>query len=242
MFNRASMENNVSVSPSLWDTAVLIGTPPLGGRATSSMMTFLLFLNAFLQISLILVLADEKGGLTSPPISSDDLAELHVWRQNIAHDYKHYDPIKRMSLTSRVCLQDPSLVNAGSQLAMYTELKTYLGKYQDNGFLQSPGIQMCVFAVFLWILTIGYDLNDSVAMCRAIWAIPGDHILRRHTTIGSVVMVRGEEKDAHVVLSSISVRRRWFALIVQGTRIGVGITLRYLTVHEFYEAVCGLPE
>jgi hypothetical protein len=90
----------VSLDASLWDAAILIGSP-LVGLGGSVVLGVLLAVNFAIQVAMILIL--HVAGLTSPSIGIDEVEQLRNWRLFIAHDFKYFNPLSQQTLAARVC-------------------------------------------------------------------------------------------------------------------------------------------
>ena len=78
---------------------------------------------------------------------------------------------------ARVCKGDSSLQISASQSDAYSTLRAYVGD-EWGSFAEAPGVQMCILAVAVWVLTISKEFNAVAKVARALLAIPrGDKTL-----------------------------------------------------------------
>ena len=62
------------------------------------------------------------------------------------------DEQQQLGLVARVCKGDSSLQISASQSDAYSTLRAYVGD-EWGSFAEAPGVQMCILAVAVWVLT-----------------------------------------------------------------------------------------
>eukprot|EP00747_Dinoflagellata_sp_TGD_P178783 gnl/TRDRNA2_/TRDRNA2_28385_c0_seq1.p1 gnl/TRDRNA2_/TRDRNA2_28385_c0~~gnl/TRDRNA2_/TRDRNA2_28385_c0_seq1.p1 ORF type:complete len:682 (-),score=94.24 gnl/TRDRNA2_/TRDRNA2_28385_c0_seq1:153-2198(-) len=136
-----------SLEESVWDAALYIGSPVIGG-ASSCMTAFALLLNVFAQIFFCIM-------ATGPMIKDMklDKEEVNLWRQTAAHSRDWHDFTTGTSLVSRVCADDGSL----SLASLQTDTVHDISLYQDRLFgdeLPPVGVLLSTLTIWVWVLTM----------------------------------------------------------------------------------------
>ena len=126
----------VSPDASLWDTALIIGSAPVG-NAASAFMALMLAANPIIQIGIVIIL--QVSGLTSPTIGPSQIADLQRWRRSVGHDLKYYNARTQQSLVARVCDLDFGLEMSANQLRMVGDLRSYIGDREGADFASAMG-------------------------------------------------------------------------------------------------------
>ena len=200
----------VELSSSIWDTALLLGTKPCG-MAGSIFGLGLILANAVGQGLFVYIVA--MTDLSEKNYDEDSVDSLITWRRTVAHDIQHYNPITRQSLASRVCNGDDGLEMSAGQQASFGEVSQYLSG-------DVLGMLMAVFAMGMWFLTVCRELASVWSHVRAYATIP----MCRGWGSGTVLE---STPNGGLRFKSISRPRFAFCMLIMLLRSGIACTLGY---------------
>jgi len=161
-----------AVSESIWDAAIYIGLPQLGGAA-SVFTAGLLLLNIALQTAFCMIVI---FNFLEFQFSPRDLQGLRAWRTNIGHADRFVDRISQRSLVDRLCAGDASLELSNEQAVKLSLVREYLPRLDpstNNSFKKHfDGPVMCILSLMIWYLAIAKELGSIFNVVRAVVFLP----------------------------------------------------------------------
>ena len=196
----------------VWETGTVVGLPVLGILDNVSIVMGLA-LNVFVQV-LFCVIASQSFTDEGLPTTED----MKRWRYTVAHDVTWSDSTG-VSLTSRVCGGDASLIVATSQLDLVEEITRYV-QVLDMYFFstrESQGLLLCTVASVIWLLLVMAEWRKSVTFMTAIWMSFRSTCTNREG-VASCKKVGGLEV-------TVGWRRFVAMLVLVGVRLGISIAL-----------------
>ena len=202
---KRTLEDGVKLEASVWDAALLMGTPQMDDLG-SAFVALLLVVNVVAQGMFCYIVA---GALSDANVTEDTVAELRTWRRNVAHHVDHYDELSQRTLAERVCAEDAGLEMSGSQAVSYGELRSYLG---PGDGANNTGQAMCTLALFAWILVVLLELRAVARLCRAL----------AHAPRGPATRVAGAR-----VAALSAARLGWCACVVAARLVVVAVLAYY---------------
>jgi hypothetical protein len=198
------------IKETVWECVVLCGMPAVGAAGSCAMLLSIL-MNLVLQ-SLFCFVA--MYGFTEDTLPSVESARR--WRLTDAHSLTYMDQSSFVSLAARVCGEDSSLTFANSQNSVLMEIREYMNPISLFGTeFCSVGQLLCVVVLFVWLLFVAQEVQDSLAFASTVCALP-----RSRRTI----LVQDGDTYA---LESISAKRTVFLMGVVLFRLGIVIVLGY---------------
>ena len=201
-------EEEVELEGSMWHSALFVFTPVCGVGA-SAVCVFLLAINLLVQgVFCFIVMVS----LSIPNITPATVEHLKNWRRSSAHDFSNYNTVLGKSMAARVCAQDGALDMSASQSSMYTNLKSYIGE-GDASFFGASGPTMTTLALFMWLLTVLREINETWTVTAAVLrkrSGGGGTLVTKDTNGGPEIEQLGDVRCACCCLVSL------FRLVIAG--------------------------
>jgi len=206
-------DRSYTVAESIWDVLILAWSPSVGW-GSSLLITVAAIVNACMQVlcSIIAITALAPSGNFTVDSVVDDAQR---WRVSEAHSVDRMDKANWVSLASRVCNMDGTLIFGNMQASRLKEIGAYVGELPGVGSLGVGGT-LAIVCLAIFGLFLANELSNCILFIEALLAVPRTF---KKTSI---------EWDGDALrLHSISIWRVGFMLGMAVIRICIAMTLLY---------------
>ena len=153
---------------STFDVATFIGTDAMGFLGSVQLVA-LLIVNVSFQLVFVFIC---YFNFMEPEIGQQTVQDAKSWRLQTAHTLSQYDEVTKSSLAARVCELDMSLHVSGTQTSLRKNLLDYLKDKPGTFEAFFNGQALCMVAVLTWFLMVFKEMNQAIALIRAIVNLP----------------------------------------------------------------------
>eukprot|EP00927_Polykrikos_kofoidii_P068004 TRINITY_DN63417_c0_g1_i1.p1 TRINITY_DN63417_c0_g1~~TRINITY_DN63417_c0_g1_i1.p1 ORF type:complete len:805 (+),score=119.58 TRINITY_DN63417_c0_g1_i1:71-2485(+) len=166
------------LSDSVWDASFIAWTPACGVLG-SVFLSAVLILNITIQLLFCWVANEVFANAELSTFHPDIVDEVSRWRINDAHSKDRMDKSSWVSLATRVCELDESLVFGNSQMNLYMELGKYTSPLTVGKFDVLTGSLLAIVCLLLWYFTVVQDVFASVDFINVMCTIPNSGMQSR---------------------------------------------------------------
>lgn len=175
-----SLVDSYTLEESIWDMALLIGLPQMGGFLASVLVGALVILNSCMQFLVCCIINDT---FTGRGISSDDAEAMKQWRSLYAHNLQDMDRFTLQPLVKGVCEAQAGMRFLTDAGALFEEITAYLPTkewYEQQDPFVGPllphmerlGELLCIVSIMVWLMKVGGSIELLWRCALALYGIP----------------------------------------------------------------------
>eukprot|EP00927_Polykrikos_kofoidii_P080989 TRINITY_DN7804_c0_g1_i7.p1 TRINITY_DN7804_c0_g1~~TRINITY_DN7804_c0_g1_i7.p1 ORF type:complete len:880 (-),score=98.20 TRINITY_DN7804_c0_g1_i7:314-2578(-) len=207
-----------SLSESAWEAGFFIFTPAAGSLGSVFVLVAIM-LNIICQLTFCVIAWTAFANPETSTFNNRDVIEqAKSWRLTDGHSPDRMDKASWVSLATRVCAQDGSLVFSTAQAGLLEEAAGYQGGFGTDIFpflniLGSEGSILTTACLVLWYFTASREIFDCINVLNAICMIPNSGMCSR-----MLVNI-----DDMFVIDGLGWPRRLSLLLISFIRLGLTI-------------------
>jgi len=200
---RVSAAGSHAVEANAWEASLLVGLPALGGGGSMGILLAVL-LNALVQSIFCYGLPFFCSG------SLPSVASISHWRETSAHDPRYMQG--GITLASRVCSGDASLIIADSQSEIVADGRVFITEVGVLGL--RVGQLVSLSAMLCWAWTVSMELLKTCSFASALLNLPR----------GRTTLLHNDNTDGFLLVE-VTRCRLACTLLVQAVRITIALVL-----------------
>eukprot|EP00927_Polykrikos_kofoidii_P059117 TRINITY_DN5414_c1_g1_i1.p1 TRINITY_DN5414_c1_g1~~TRINITY_DN5414_c1_g1_i1.p1 ORF type:complete len:806 (+),score=90.75 TRINITY_DN5414_c1_g1_i1:357-2420(+) len=163
----------LELSESVWEAAFVAWTP-VAGFYGSMFLSFLIVVNIILQVVFCNIAWTTFASVHESTFHMNVASDARKWRLSEAHTTERMEKSSWVSLASRVCDNDGTLVFGNMQAGILAELFQYRDPFLLFGIVEvgEQGLLLLGMCLVLWYLTVVQEILAAVDVVDVLCRIP----------------------------------------------------------------------
>eukprot|EP00927_Polykrikos_kofoidii_P037226 TRINITY_DN3138_c0_g1_i5.p1 TRINITY_DN3138_c0_g1~~TRINITY_DN3138_c0_g1_i5.p1 ORF type:complete len:832 (+),score=116.50 TRINITY_DN3138_c0_g1_i5:192-2498(+) len=207
--------DEITLHESAWEAA-FVAWNPASGILGSAFLTLAILFNVCAQIVFCTIVYSFFADTDNSTFHDTVIENARDWRLTEAHSTDRMDRATWVSLATRVCGGDGSLVIANEQAGILEELIMYKEPLGMNFVIPVPvGPVLTILCLFLWSFTVASEILRCIDIFNVLLMIPAGGM-------GSSIVI---DADDQIIIKSMGWPRRFALLILTCLRMAIAAWL-----------------